>query len=332
MKVVDMHCDTIAALLENREKGWDLAQNDLHVRLDKMKEGDYFLQNFALFVYCSEGVDPYQEALRLADCFEEQMRRFPDQIGQVKCYGDIEKNAVSGKISALLTIEEGAVCQGSLEKLREFYDRGVRMMTLTWNFPNEIGWPNLVMPKEKGHKADITVPQTKKGLTAFGFEAVEEMERLGMIVDVSHLSDAGFYDVLKHAKKPFVASHSNARAVCPAARNLTDDMIRGLAEKGGVTGLNFCPDFLTLPKEGRQNQGTIEAVVRHARHIVKVGGEECLGLGSDFDGIPTHAELTGADKMPLLEDAFAKAGFPASLREKIFYKNVLRLYRDTLNG
>lgn len=331
MKVVDMHCDTIAELLEKQEKGWDLAGNELHVRLDKMKEGDYFLQNFAMFVYSGGGKDPYQEALRLADCFDEQMRRFPDLIGQVRCYEDIEKNEAAGKISALLTIEEGAVCQGSLEKLREFYDRGVRMMTLTWNFPNEIGWPNLVMPKEKGQKPDITKPETEKGLTDFGFEAVAEMERLGMIVDVSHLSDAGFFDVLAHAKKPFVASHSNARAICPAARNLTDDMIRGLAEKGGVAGLNFCPDFLTLPQEGQPNRGTIAAVVSHARHMVNVGGEECLGLGSDFDGIPTHAELTGADKMPLLEEALAKAGFPVSLREKIFYKNVLRLYRDTLN-
>lgn len=330
MKVADMHCDTISQLRDYRKDGWTLAENDLHLRLDKMQKGDYLLQNFALFVYVGSGRNPYQEAMELLGCFEEQMRLFPEQIGQVFGYSDIEKNSDTGRISALLTIEEGAVCEGSLEKLREFYGRGVRMMTLTWNFPNEIGCPNLICPEKEGEKPDFTIPQTKKGLTEFGFSFIEEMQRLGMIIDVSHLSDAGFWDVASHAKKPFVASHSNARAVCPNIRNLTDEMIRALAECGGVTGLNFCADFLTMPEAGRKNRGTIEAVVRHAKHIVNVGGMECLGLGSDFDGIPTHGELTGGDKLPLLDDALKRAGFTASEREKIFCGNVLRLYRDVL--
>lgn len=153
---------------------------------------------------------------------------------------------------------------------------------------------------------------------------------MGMIVDVSHLSDAGFWDVYRNTTKPFVASHSNARAICPHVRNLTDEMIRALGERGGVTGLNFCSDFLASVPEGQENAGTIEAVVRHAKHIVNVGGIDCLGLGSDFDGIPTHTELTGADKMPLLDAALEKGGFCASEREKIFSKNVLRLYRELL--
>lgn len=330
MKVVDMHCDTISELFEKQDRGWTLRENDLHIRLDKMEAGDYMLQNFALFVYADGKKDPYEQALKLADCFSAQMKAFPEEIAQVRCFSDIEENAEKGKISALLTIEEGAVCCGSIEKLREFYDRGVRMMTLTWNFPNEIGWPNMILPEKKEEKPDFTVPQTKNGLTEFGVMTVEEMERLGMIIDVSHLSDAGFSDVLSHTKKPFVASHSNARAVCPMVRNLTDEMIRKLAERGGVTGLNFCPDFLTMPCEGVKNEGTIAAVVQHAKHITNIGGMECLGLGSDFDGIPTHAQLTGADKMPMLDDALAGAGFCASDREKIFSGNVLRLYRDLL--
>lgn len=329
MKVVDMHCDTVSAILTNQEKGWTLSENDLHVRLDKMKAGDYFLQNFALFVYAGEGVDTYQRACELADCFDRQMQLFPEKIGHVRSYFDIERNAADGKISALLTIEEGAAIQGSMEKLREFYDRGVRMMTLTWNFPNEIGYPNVTLPADGG-KPDFKKPQLEKGLTEFGVEVVEQMQRMGMIVDVSHLSDAGFYDVADHANKPFVASHSNARAVCPNIRNMTDDMIRKLAEKGGVMGLNFCPDFLEMKPDGQKNNGTIEAVVRHARHIVNVGGMDCLGLGSDFDGIPTHAELTGADRMPLLADALHKSGFNAAQVEQIFSGNVLRLYREVL--
>ena len=109
MKVVDMHCDTIAALYENKEKGWTLQDNRLHIRLDKMKQGDYLLQNFALFVCTENCEDPYQQALTLADCFDRQMALFPEQIGQVRCYNDILENQKNGRISALLTIEEGAV-------------------------------------------------------------------------------------------------------------------------------------------------------------------------------------------------------------------------------
>lgn len=327
MKVVDMHCDTISKLMRFAE--WSLEENELHIRLDKMAEGDYLLQNFALFVYLGSGQDPYEAALQMADRFDAQMRKFPDRIGQVKTFEDIEKNRAAGRMSAMLTIEEGAVIKGSFDKLKEFYDRGVRMMTLTWNFSNEIGFPNVVIPKD-GSEVNHTVPQVEKGLTDFGVTVVEEMQRMGMIVDVSHLSDAGFWDVYRNTKKPFVASHSNAREVCSHVRNLTDEMIRALGERGGVTGLNFCPDFLASVPKGQENGGTIEAVVRHARHITNVGGMECLGLGSDFDGIPTHAELTGADKMPLLDAALEKGGFCASEREKIFHGNVLRLYRELL--
>ncbi|MFQ8703935.1 MAG: dipeptidase [Eisenbergiella sp.] len=329
MRVVDMHCDTIGAIFDNPQKNWTLADNELHMRLDKMKEGGYFLQNFALFVYASRGESYFEKAMAMADCFDRQMALFADEICQVRSWKEIEENSRTGKMSALLTLEEGAVCEGSMEKLHAFYDRGVRMMTLTWNFPNEIGFPNIHMP-ENGGEPDFTVPETERGLTEFGFDLIEEMQRIGMIVDVSHLSDAGFYDVASHAKKPFVASHSDARSVCRAVRNLTDDMIRTLAEKGGVTGLNYCADFLSDGVPGISNEGTLEAIVRHAKHIVNVGGEDCLGLGSDFDGIPTHAELPGADKLPLLDSALSKAGFTQRQREKIFSENVLRVYREIL--
>lgn len=153
---------------------------------------------------------------------------------------------------------------------------------------------------------------------------------MGMVVDVSHMSDAGFYDVLAYTKEPFVASHSNAREVCPCVRNLTDDMIRRLAERGGVMGLNFCTDFLEQVPIGEKNPETIGAVVRHARHIAAVGGIECLGLGSDFDGIETHAELTGADRMMELAEALKKGGFSESDLDKILGGNVLRVYRQIL--
>lgn len=335
MKIVDMHCDTIAELLERRRGGSEegLRQNRLHVDLEKMKKGGYLLQNFALFVELSEKKDPLEEVLELADLYYEQMEKNADLIRPVYRYDEIEKNARDGFMSALLTIEEGGVCKGNPAVLRILYRLGVRMMTLTWNFPNELGCPNLEQPplgKEKGFVPDFRKLNKEQGLTETGFAFIEEMERLGMIVDVSHLSDAGFWDVAKAARKPFVASHSNARSVCGWVRNLDDEMIRCLAQKGGVMGLNFCPAFLTDTKAGEEAYGSIAALVEHAKHIVRVGGEECLGLGSDYDGIRIHDELPDASYLPLLEDALKKGGFTPSQIEKIFSQNVLRLYREIL--
>lgn len=317
MKVVDMHCDTIAALYENKEKGWTLQDNRLHIRLDKMKQGDYLLQNFALFVCTENCEDPYQQALTLADCFDRQMALFPEQIGQVRCYNDILENQKNGRISALLTIEEGAVCQGSLEKLREFYDRGVRMLTLTWNFPNEIGFPNFAISGDG--KPDRTVPNTKDGLTEFGFLFLEEMERLGMIVDVSHLSDAGFWDVVRLSRRPVVASHSNSRAICPHRRNLTDDMFRAIRDSGGVAGLNYYQHFVG-------DDPTMEGLVRHVEHFLELDGERSLCLGGDMDGCELLAGgMRGLEDVPLLWQALADRGYPQSLLEDLFWNNLRRL-------
>ena len=235
-------------------------------------------------------------------------------------------------MSAMLTVEEGAVIKGSMKHLEELYCMGVRMMTLTWNYENEIGYPNVDLLRVK--KEEIThpgfVPETEKGLTDFGREVVEKMQDMGMIVDVSHLSDAGYYDVLSCSKKPFVASHSNARSVCGHVRNMTDDMIRKLSRHGGVMGLNFCADFMETVPEGTYNPGSLDAAVRHARHIVNVGGLEVLGLGSDFDGISTNEAIRGVQDMELLWDALHKGGFTERELDYIFYKNVLRVYKDCL--
>lgn len=344
MKTIDMHCDTI---FEIEKQKCSLRENNLHIDLMKLKEADYLIQNFALYVPLKEVDDnynditptdknPLKDVLTLADCYYEELEANKDIIAPVYTYDDIEKNAKAGKLSALLTIEEGGVCLGSLSVLRMLHQLGVRMMTLTWNFPNEIGYPNvdlsklgdIAMSSKNVVPVRFTTADTKNGLTERGIEFVEEMNRLGMIVDVSHLSDAGFYDVLKYSKKPFVASHSNARSVCSAVRNLTDDMIRKLSESGGVTGLNFCADFLTVPEPGKPNPGTMEAVVTHAKHIVNVGGIECLGLGSDFDGISTNKGIPNAAYMPQLFDLLKKNGFTESDLEKICYKNVLRVYKE----
>ena len=345
MKVVDMHCDTISALLKKRRANEtaSLLENDIHISIGKMKEGDYLLQNFALFVEKEACRDPWEEVQALIEFYKLELAKHGEWIAPVLSYGDIKKNAAKGKISAMLTVEEGAVCGGSLKNLRTLYHQGVRMMTLLWNYPNELGFPNLdrvtgknvraAAKKEKdGETLVLTYLNTPsmRALTETGITFIMVMEEMGMIIDVSHMSDGGFYDVLKHTKKPFVASHSNARQICPCVRNLSDAMIRALAERGGVLGLNFCADFLTQLPFGVYNPGTIEGVVSHAKHIANVGGIDCLGLGSDFDGIDTHEILTGGDKMGLLWDALKKSGFTECELDKIFTENVLRVYREVL--
>lgn len=337
MKFVDMHCDTLYELLKKKTAGkpYSLYENEGHIDLCKLKKGNALLQNFAMFVEWKKCDNPKEEVLKMTKLFYEEMEKNKEIIAPVRTYEEIVSNERDGKMSALLTIEEGAACLGSLDNLEEFYNMGVRMMTLTWNYPNEIGYPNLPkVSKEEAEKPDFVFPykkpDTQHGLTPFGIEAVEKMEELGMIVDVSHLSDAGFYDVAKYTKKPFVASHSNARAISPWVRNLTDDMLRVLAERGGVAGLNFCADFLKEVPKGTHNPGTMEAVAEHARHMTKVGGMECVGLGSDFDGIDTNEGIPDYSYMPRLEDAFLKAGFKPSECDKIFKENVLRVYKELL--
>lgn len=360
MRIVDMHCDTISRLLDLKSKGKreGLRENQGHLDLLRMQRAGYLLQNFALFVGMKEGEDPWEKVCALYGLYREQMEENGDLIAPVLRFGDIAANEAAGKLSSLLTVEEGGVCKGDPAKLRELYEMGVRMLTLTWNFTNELGEPNLdgalsakarelrrrlrECPRESGEykrlqeeagpvfAACAHTPNLTGGLTERGREFVAQMEKLGMIPDVSHLSDAGFYDVLAVSGKPFAASHSNARAVCPHVRNMTDDMIRKLAERGGVMGLNYCADFLEEAPAGERNPGSIAAVVRHARHIVNVGGIRTLGLGSDFDGIDTNEELPGAESMERLWDALKAAGFAESELDLIFGGNVLRLYRDTL--
>lgn len=321
MKVVDMHCDTIGELwkAEKAGKPISLRSNSLHIDLEKMQKGDYLLQNFAMFVFLGREKDPLVNVLEMIDVYNRAMAENADIIGPVLNYEDIEKNRAVGKLSGMLTIEEGAVLKGNPYVVRSLYQLGVRMLTLTWNFENEIGYPNTIV------KAKDYDPSRHYGLKPEGIEIVREMNRVGMIVDVSHLGDDGFWDVVKYCDGPFVASHSNARAVCNHTRNMTDDMIRALADKGGVMGLNFCGDFLNPNGKSR-----VEDMVRHAKHIINVGGSDILGLGTDYDGIDGDLELDHCDKMPLLAQEMERQGFSTQQIEKIFHGNVLRLYREVL--
>lgn len=329
MRIVDMHCDTITALYAKQNEGSteDLKCNSLHMDLEKMKKGDYLLQNFAVFVHLGSEKKPFEYCMSVIDRFYQEVEKFPELIGPVRTYEDIQKNIDAGRMSALLTIEEGGACQGELAYLRDFYRLGVRMLTLTWNFPNEIGHPNRL----KGSDGNpVFGYNTTEGLTPKGIEFVQEMDRLGMIIDVSHLSDAGFWDVIKYSNRPFVASHSNARAQGSHSRNMTDEMIRAMSERGGVMGINYAPSFLEDRENSADCQSTPENMVRHMKHIINVGGIQCLGLGSDFDGIRGNLHIDRADKMYMLEDELKKNGFSSSEIDAIFGGNVLRVYKEML--
>ncbi len=340
MKIADMHCDTISEIWESRkqsasQKGGSpqqLYRNDLHIDIRKMKKAGYLLQNFALYVDLKKGLDPFEYVMELIDVFREEMGKNKNDIGVIKTYDEILANECQGKMSALMTIEEGGCCKGEIGNLERLYQLGARMMTLTWNYPNELASPNLfIKSAEKGstlkNDEGFNLFDSSKGLTEKGFFFIQRMEELGMIIDVSHLSDAGFWDIVQHTKKPFVASHSNARALCGHCRNLTDDMIRAVAGRGGVIGLNFYGCFLN---ETNDSHSRVARMAAHARHMLNVGGSGCLGLGSDFDGISGELEIQDCSQMQKLVEGLERAHFTGTEIENILWRNVMRVYREML--
>lgn len=319
MRYIDMHVDTITRLLALEDQGLSatLEHNDIHVDLAKLKAGNCLIQNFAIFTPIKKVDQPLIYALRAIDKFYRELKINPD-LHLIKSYADIEK-LKNNEIGALLTIEDASIIDGKLAILRILYQLGVRMLGLTWNYVTDIGYPNIDMEKE----VDITKVNPKDGLTAFGKEVVELCEKLGIIVDVSHLSDKGFWDVYNLSTKPFVASHSNARAICNVARNLDDEMILALKQKGGIMGLNFCSDFIS-------DTGSINDLLAHIDHIVKIAGIDVIALGSDFDGIANRKELADASKMGELLHALYEHGYQEEAIGKLFYQNALRVYSQII--
>ncbi|MDE7246217.1 MAG: membrane dipeptidase, partial [Oscillospiraceae bacterium] len=210
-----------------------------------------------------------------------------------------------GQAAALLTVEGGAVLAGQLERVRRLKEDGVCMMTLTWNGPNELG---------SGH-------DTQNGLTAFGREAVTEMERCGILADASHLNDRGVEDLLGVSKKPFAASHSNARAVCGHRRNLPDAFIREMTDRNCLIGLNFSRSFLS-----DTGGGGLDDLYRHVCHFLELDAGHCLALGSDYDGTDIHPELDSVEKALSIYDYLVEHGISKETAEGIMYENAERFF------
>ena len=316
MTFIDFHCDTASAMLEQNQP---LNQNNLKIDIERLQKGEAKAQFFALYMDKMKHESSYDYCVEIMENFKQELSLNKESIALCRNYDELEHANSHGKVGAFLTIEEGDAIEGDLEKLRFFKEQGISLITLTWNYENDLGYPNF----EWTHQ--------EKGLKVKGFEAVELMNELGMLVDVSHLSDAGFVDVLKHSKQPFLASHSNARAMTNHPRNLSDEMLKQLADAGGLTGINFFNNFLVkgVLKE-KLEVAKIEDMVRHIKHIRNVAGVEVIGLGSDFDGIPNPVEIEDASQMEKLSNELLKQGFSYDEVEKMFWKNGVRVIKEVL--
>ncbi|EKQ56249.1 MULTISPECIES: dipeptidase [unclassified Clostridium] len=310
MKFIDLHCDTASRIFY---ENLDLRSKLCKVNIDNLRKGENLGQVFAFFINVELNNDPFEEFLKLYNRFIKEIEKNSNEIEIVRNIKELRAAEEDGKIGAFLSIEEGEVIKGSISNLKKVYDMGIRILTITWNYKNQLGFPN----------AEFIYKD--RGLTKKGIEVIEECESLGIIPDVSHLSDAGFYDIVKNCKKPFIASHSNSRAITNHPRNLDDNMIRLLAEKGGVMGINFCSDFL-----GNKKVSSIEEMVAHIKHIKKIGGIDVLALGSDFDGIHNEVEIKNASEFNKLHKVLIDNNFKEYEIEKIFYKNAIRVFDETL--
>lgn len=308
---IDFHCDTLM-------RAWELGAEQISVLPEAMvdvarlEKSGCMAQFFSIFMM----PQPVQPDSDDNGYIEKLLQIFRASLGgnlvSANNLQDYRANQAAGKISGFLTLEDGRAVGGSMEKLEQFYEEGVRLITLTWNYVNCFGSPN---------SFDSTV--MAKGLTPFGKDAVRRMQELGMLVDVSHLSDGGFRDVVDVTDRPFIASHSNCRALNPHPRSMTDEMIRTLADRGGVMGINFSPLFL---RQDIHDPGShIADMVRHLQHMVQVGGLEVAAVGSDLDGIEGALEIGSADRMHLLFDALERAGFHEREIEQIAWKNAERV-------
>ncbi|MBP3616544.1 MAG: membrane dipeptidase [Lachnospiraceae bacterium] len=335
--IVDFHCDTLYKLSATPDRFFLPAEHSRsHVSYEGLCSAGSVLQCFALFtdLFDDSFSSPISRLRKQLACFQKILNRSNGHFVQVRTAAELNACLSRKKIAALLTLEESSLSDDPLGLLPEFASLGIRIATLTWDYPNLLGTTALnVIPSQKQQTTNPFSSLTKlhsphTGLTPLGHDFLAEAERLGILIDVSHLSDASFYDVASYSKKPFLATHSNARSICNHPRNLTDDMLRIIGERGGVIGLTLYEPYLisgpATPEE------LLNALVRHAKHILSVAGSDALVLGTDFDGIPGNGAVPDITQLYRLEKAFLKAGINSTAVEKIFYRNGIRFLTDNL--
>lgn len=315
MFICDCHCDTLTELYN---KNASLYENEQHFDIKRQIALGGGLQFCAIYVPTE--VFRYQGGLRytlcLLDKYNQEIKKLHENgidVLQVRTAEDAG-NVLKHKAATLLAIEEGGAIDGSLEALRCLYELGVRAMTLTWSNRNDI--------------ADgINEEATGSGLTLFGKQVVAEMNRLGMLVDVSHISTAGFWSVIETSTKPIIATHSNAKSLCSHPRNLNDEQIKALAQNGGLAGITFAGQFL----EEDWRNACIESVYKHIDYMLNlIGNDDHIGFGSDFDGIshPPYNIQGVQDYKPLIE--YLSRYYSDETINKITHQNVINLLQKVL--
>ena len=308
MKLFDGHCDTILGLMGNPRSGplplGSLFENELQVDLKRGLSLEAYAQTFALFGFREMGYDDLFGTLYRR--FEAEMEACRGAVRFCRSRSEAQAAAKEHKVAAFLSVEGAEVVGCSPQKLEEAAEKGVRGFGVSWNRANEISGTNAEEPD--------------RGLSTQGKELVKLAMDLGFTVDVSHLSDPGFWDVEKLAKGPFIASHSNSRAVHAHPRNLTDDMFRAIRDHGGVAGLNLYSLFLG------EGEVTVETALRHIDHFLDLGGEKALAVGGDLDGCDRLPDgIHGLQDVHLLRDALAERGYEDELLDGIFYNNLLNV-------
>lgn len=308
MRLIDLHCDTLYRAYQ--EKG-SLFQNDFHVSFERSRFLKSYIQCMAVWI-----PDEYrgESAEKLFDGCAAKLHEEIDNknIAQIKTLSDFKD--FSEGTGVILTVESGAALAGKKENIRRFFECGVRMITLTWNGTNELG--------------DGIGVEHPKGLTVFGRETVSEMENLGMVVDISHASEALFYDVAQRATKPLCASHSNLRTLCPHPRNLTDEQFRFICGQGGLVGINFYRDFLS---ENGTNVKMYD-IIKNTDAFLSLGGEKNIAFGSDFDGCDIPSDMNGLQDMEELYNMFLRHGYSETLLDDLFFNNAYRFWQKAFKG
>ncbi len=300
MKLFDLHCDT---LFELNEKSLNLSDANLAVSLDGMQKYEKIVRCFAIYTPDTlKGSEAREHLKNLYRVFENQLALYNDKITRVADNETLNK----ASIGAVLTVENGSVIAGDLSAIERLSQMGVKLFSLTWNGENELGFGQL----------------KNRGLKPFGKECIPLLEQNGIVIDVSHLSDKGFEDVCALSKKPFVASHSNARKICPHKRNLLDEQIKEIIACGGLIGLNFYKGFLNKDFDLSDKYD----IIRHAEHILSLGGESTLCIGTDFDGAEIIAEFDNDEKLLSLEKLFLDSGFSKQVTDKILFNNAYNFF------
>jgi membrane dipeptidase len=360
--VIDTHADTTQRMLD---EGYDLADplKGGYVNFESARKGNLGAEFFSIWVDPAAYPNGHEarRTLELIDAVYQQAAKHPQQMRMAFSPEDIRAAHREHKLAALMGIEGGHSIENSLGLLRDYYRLGVRYMTLTWS--NSNGWAD-----SSGDIDDPKVPHTKDGLSDFGKDVVYEMNRLGMMVDISHVSDKTFYRTLIISRAPIIASHSSARALCNAPRNMDDNMLHAVGQYGGVVMVNFYSSFLSddyrkaaqamqpainqavaeakakLQAEGKPipnelaeeisksytakiPRPPLSVLIDHIDHVAKVAGIDHVGLGSDFDGIPSSPEgMDSAADLPKITQALMARGYSAADMNKILGGNFLRVF------